>query len=367
MGKMFQLEKREHLLWMESKRAMEEKKKIYIYGCGEIGKYVCDFLLFKGIPVEGFLVDVPFYKENISYKNVVAFCTESTEWDDDAIIFVAIKDYNREKLTKLARKAELIEVDVLSVHFKDDLEAMTWELVCSEWEKWTKLYEDLADEKSKRCVKAYLNQRLSGDFSYLEAIWEENQYCDNAIVDFKRIEALVDCGAYDGDSYRLFKKNYRECVGEDYTGKAFLLEPDTTNYQKLCFNCKEDKNCCILKLGAWDKKERLSFSTSGIASEISEGGNVCIDVDTIDHIVGGEKIDYIKMDIEGSELCALQGAVNTVKKHRPILAICVYHKKDDLLTIPQYIHSICPEYEFYLRAYSRYAQEFVLYAIPKGD
>jgi hypothetical protein len=79
--------------------------------------------------------------------------------------------------------------------------------------------------------------------------------------------------------------------------------------------------------------------------------------------VGDGRVDFIKMDIEGSELNALQGAQNTIRKYKPILAICVYHKKNDLLTIPAYIHSICPEYKFYLRAHSKYSQELVLYAV----
>lgn len=73
----------------------------------------------------------------------------------------------------------------------------------------------------------------------------------------------------------------------------------------------------------------------------------------------------IKMDIEGSELKALKGAALTIKEHHPILAVCVYHKKEDLVTIPQYIKSLCPKYRLYLRNYSRYSQELVLYAVDR--
>jgi hypothetical protein len=74
-------------------------------------------------------------------------------------------------------------------------------------------------------------------------------------------------------------------------------------------------------------------------------------------------VDFIKMDIEGSELNALKGAQNTIRKYKPILAICLYHRKKNLLTIPKYIHSLCPEYKFYLRAHSKFSQEIVLYAM----
>lgn len=73
------------------------------------------------------------------------------------------------------------------------------------------------------------------------------------------------------------------------------------------------------------------------------------------------------MDIEGSELKALEGAKGAIQKHHPILAICVYHRKEDLLTIPQYIKSLYGGYRLYLRAHSRYALELVLYAVPEGE
>lgn len=62
------------------------------------------------------------------------------------------------------------------------------------------------------------------------------------------------------------------------------------------------------------------------------------------------------MNIEGAELKALEGARGTIKTYKSILAVCVYYKRDDLLTIPAYIRSICSEYKFYIRAYERYSR-----------
>lgn len=70
---------------------------------------------------------------------------------------------------------------------------------------------------------------------------------------------------------------------------------------------------------------------------------------------------FIKMDIEGAELSALKGATEVIKTHKPKLAICLYHKFEDMWEIPLYIHSIVPEYKFYCRKnHNRY--EFILYA-----
>ena len=69
------------------------------------------------------------------------------------------------------------------------------------------------------------------------------------------------------------------------------------------------------------------------------------------------------MDIEGAELEALKGARNTILKDKPDLAICVYHKNEDIIEIPRYILELDPEYELYLRHYDLAEYETVLYAV----
>jgi hypothetical protein len=96
---------------------------------------------------------------------------------------------------------------------------------------------------------------------------------------------------------------------------------------------------------------------------MDESGNIRIEVDSIDHVTQGEKVSFIKMDIEGAELEALRGAQNTIRQHKPKLAVCVYHMQEDLVTIPQYILSLREDYKLYLRHYGNSCTETVLYAI----
>lgn len=69
------------------------------------------------------------------------------------------------------------------------------------------------------------------------------------------------------------------------------------------------------------------------------------------------------MDIEGSELEALKGAVHTIQRDKPKLAICIYHKPEDMTEIPLYIKSLVPEYKFYVRHHSNCWTDTVLYAV----
>ena len=84
----------------------------------------------------------------------------------------------------------------------------------------------------------------------------------------------------------------------------------------------------------------------------------------IDDVVGKDNVTFIKMDIEGSELEALRGASKTIQEHSPKLAISVYHKPEDIIDIPLFISEINSGYKFYLRHYTNWSVDTVLYAIP---
>ena len=115
---------------------------------------------------------------------------------------------------------------------------------------------------------------------------------------------------------------------------------------------------------------KLSYLDNGNASRVGDEGKYPNTVSTtsIDETVdkaGIHKVDFIKMDIEGAELSALMGAKNTIKKFKPNLAICVYHKKDDLIEIPKYIKSINPGYDLYFNYYTDIGWEAVIYAVNR--
>lgn len=124
----------------------------------------------------------------------------------------------------------------------------------------------------------------------------------------------------------------------------------------------------VVPCGMWSEKTELRFfADASMASKIveDEEQNVQkIPVDSIDNICSEEKVTFIKMDIEGSELEALKGAVNVIKRDKPRMAICVYHKPEDLYTIPQWIKQTEPDYKLYLRQHEISEYETVLYALP---
>jgi len=97
-------------------------------------------------------------------------------------------------------------------------------------------------------------------------------------------------------------------------------------------------------------------------SDICESGSTVIRTMPIDR-VAREKVTFIKMDVEGAELESLMGAHDTILRDRPKLAVCIYHKYEDMVRIPLYIKSLAPDYRLYVRHYSNNASETVLYAV----
>lgn len=118
----------------------------------------------------------------------------------------------------------------------------------------------------------------------------------------------------------------------------------------------------LINGATWDRQEKIKFADAGAGSCMDEAGNIVVQGVTIDSVVKDEKVTYIKMDIEGSELRALEGARETILRDHPRLAICIYHKPMDIIEIPAYILSLVPEYQFFIRHYTSNMWETVLYA-----
>lgn len=188
------------------------------------------------------------------------------------------------------------------------------------------------------------------------------QYFDEEIMVPQKNEVFIDGGCYDLNTARRFAK---WCRGE--YKKIYSFEPDPENYERCtAFSTNHPlKNLVLINKGLWDKKDVLRFHMNGEGSAITdkEMGTVEIKVDSIDHVVGDERVTFIKLDVEGAEMKALQGAKETIIKHHPRLAISIYHKPEDIVEIPAYILSLCPEYKFYVRHYKYSYFETVLYAL----
>lgn len=174
---------------------------------------------------------------------------------------------------------------------------------------------------------------------------------------------FVDAGGYNGDT--LF--DFVSWSGGKYK-KMFVFEPISDMFQMIKKRVTKEHliGVELYNSALWDKNEDVFFTEAEAGSHVAKEGKAVVKGVSLDEIVKGEKVSYIKMDIEGSELNALKGAKNIIKNDRPRLAICIYHKPEDVLELPLYILDLVPEYKFYIRHYCSCMWETVLYAeIPE--
>lgn len=209
------------------------------------------------------------------------------------------------------------------------------------------------DAESREVFLAQLLWRLRGDFSTLNRP-SPDQYFPRDLFALNANDSFVDGGAYDGDTLRV--------LGANFT-KAWAIEPDPANADRL--RELSDPRIDVLEcaLGAVAGEARFT-GEGGVASALSTTGVARVRVDTLDHLLGGESPTFLKLDIEGSEQTALEGAKEMLGRCRPIVAICVYHRPDDLWKIPLFLRQTLPEHRLFLRAHQNDGYELVVYAVP---
>jgi FkbM family methyltransferase len=225
-----------------------------------------------------------------------------------------------------------------------------------------------ADEQSRAEYLAQVRLRLLGDFGCLAHPVAHPQYLADDLFEWRRDEVFVDGGAYDGDSIRAIASRH----GSSFR-RILALEPDPVNFARLKStvaglppDIRDKIDCRQQALAA--SKRRLFVDATGTAASTAhvedEPGRTDVAADTLDSIVG-ERATFIKLDIEGFELDALQGAKGTIENAGPIVAACVYHRQNHLWRIPLLLRSLRDDYAFFLRPHNEEGWDLVCYAIPR--
>jgi len=225
---------------------------------------------------------------------------------------------------------------------------------------YSKLYSKLNDEKSKEIFQKVINFKISFDYDFMEGFTNNHseQYFDKELIPNIKNISFVDGGGYVGDTATEVIKNFPDFK------KIYLIEPIFQNMRIAKRELGHHKNIEFLTCGVSNKKETIFFNEDKSFSTIYGKGTQSVEVNTIDNIVK-ERVDFIKLDIEGAEQNAVEGAKETIKKYKPILAICVYHKAEDWYKIPAQVLNIESKYDIYLRHYMEGIFETVMYFIPK--
>lgn len=348
---------------LETLAALKESgKPILIYGNAHCAEVTCRYLSRHGLHVEAFIVDSQYFMEdcyigNLKVKNLEDYSADIGNYN------VVIGFCNVDRVKSLICNSSLLKCKFYFIWSPETICKWDKNYIEKNYDELNRIYIKLADSLSRKTLSLLIDAKLNNDGSRLLDLADNHQYFNElTFCPESQDEIYVDCGAYDGGTIL----KYVEFVNGKYK-KIYAFEPERQNVSTLKKNMENLSNIEIIEKGTWSSNATLKFEKDGSGSRIADAGDVTVQVTTIDEVVGNDRVTFIKMDIEGAELEALKGATKTIQKNRPKLAICCYHKQNDIIDICNFIDSFNDDktlYKLYLRHHSFNEAETVLYALP---
>lgn len=347
---------------------INKKDPIYIFGAGNFGRDVAKALLRNKFNLLGFIETSPKLKFIDGLPILALQDIPASQLSAQLLIGIYNRDVPFDELKNYASKIGFEKIfmpwDIYNL-LSDDLGWRYWlgkkKTLLSQISNIQKTYDLLSDDESKQTLLSICRFRLGFQDSYASFKHPEKQYFNELTLNrFSGLECnYVDCGAYNGDTF-LEADQSLSLIG------AYLFEPDPNNFSQLVQAAKSSRlrPVCI-PMAVSDSYRMLSFSGGGEGGTISEEGDVHIAAVSLDQILPKSTVDFIKFDVEGAEISALNGAEELIKRSRPVLVLSIYHRPHDLWEIPELLAKYCHNYKFYLRQHYHNSFDSVFYAIPQ--
>lgn len=188
-------------------------------------------------------------------------------------------------------------------------------------------------------------------------VWEMTVQSDyeSGEVKIRPGDVVLDCGAHVG--------TFAKFALARGAGRVIAIEPDPVNLACLKSNLEAEiagGQVTVVSAAVWDRRDKLTLYhsldewNSGAHSVARERPNSPVKIEVpalpLDEIVEElrlDRVDFIKMDIEGAERHALQGAAKTIARFKPRMAICTYHATDDPQVVPAIVKAAQPFYRIH--------------------
>lgn len=343
-----------------AKQALDKlraKENIILFGAAEYGKIIGDYLKENGIYPQCYC-DNNESKIGTIWNGLQVI--SPNEISEESYVVITCNAYREvEKQVEAIGCHNVMYFNVNWIRFPKGKR----DFILDHIDLFQHTFEMLTDEKSRKTFLNLLNYKITYKQKYTEEILEPTQYFDDEIYTFPEKYTFVDAGSYIGDTVQSLVER------DGIPGKIICMDPIKQNIDKLQTYIEHNHldYVDVYECAVSDHKSEEHFEIeNSMAARRSETQGQLVLCNSIDNICLDKypKIDVIKMDIEGAEVEALNGARQVIQRDKPVLAICVYHKEDDFYTIPKLIKEIYPEYNLYFRHYELSDEETVCYAVP---
>ncbi len=323
-------------------------RPIFMYGTGNGADKIVDALNKYGVKLDGIFASDGYVRDRYfrdmkvrSYSDVIG------EYGNDITVLLAFGttlDTVISFIEELDRRHELIIPDVPL--YGGELFDMDYYI--KNKDKLDETREIFADQMSRDIFDDAINFRLTGKLTYLSRVSTHTNTLRELFGE-KKFGLLVDAGAFKGDSTR----DFAEALS---VKKIIAVEADPKTYIKLKNYAEEETRTEVIAINAavWNEDCTIDYVSSASRGSGEAGRNrrakeTVVNARTLDSIIDDESVDFIKLDIEGAESAALDGAEKALRKHEPCFEVSLYHKTDDLFEIPLRLHRALPHHKFYLR------------------
>lgn len=349
--------------WMRSKR-----EGIHIFGAGGFARSVASAARSLGIKVHAFLVSsepIERVQDGIPVRRVEpSALAYGPTWvgvfnREPRSDYGALRDY----LEGISDGAHLVWPQVFYGWLKEQL---GWRFWLNPLEGYAGVEAEirsarslLEDEDSREAFDLLLNfRRMSSKHWQSPLPNTDLQYMPRWLAgQLSEPLKIVDAGAYRGETLR-------ELSVLAPIEQAWTFEPDPENYAALVRNLSGWPGPLInVPAGLSDRSGMAGFSCgNGEGSTFVSGGTTQVAIVSLDECLHRAPINFLKLDVEGNELMALDGARVTLQRQRPTLAVAGYHRWDDLWRIPTFMAGLGLEYRLRLGLHGHNSFDCVFYA-----
>ena len=324
-----------------------ESRPIVVYGMGNGADKLIERFRKYNIEISDFFASDGFVRGHTFHGMRVKSFSEIKETYPEFVIVLSFASNRSEVIEMLGKIDSEHEMYVPDMPVAGE-EYFDREFYNSHYDEIVKAYGLFADEESKNAYASIINYKLSGKMQYLMDAYstKDELYAE---LSASLVKTYIDAGAYNGDTAKEAIEYFPEL------GEIIAIEPDPKNYKKLLkfSETVESPRISAVNAAVWNEGGAGEFSSSGnrnssISSTTSyQHKETDVSLISIDSL--NLSPDYIKYDVEGAELEALEGSHETIGSAHPTLLVSLYHRSKDIFEIPNYLAKEYPFYRMVLR------------------